>query len=198
MGDLRMKLHIAMVRHGQSDGERLIGMTDEPLSECGIRIIREKLDAGGYPPAQMVFSSGLSRCVCTAQMIYQAIPVIILKDLRALNFGDFEAVRYDDLHKDERFKNWADCIGVQAYPGGEEPYAMQGRSIAAFGYICNEMANKGIEQAAIITHKSVIQAILRRFHIPRTNYVDWDIPCGGGYLLQYDTVEASAEILTKF
>lgn len=194
-----MKLEIALIRHGQTQGaaERLVGMTNEPLGEAGKRLILKKRESGTYPDAGIVFSSGLSRCYETAGIIYPNLPVVVLKDLRAIDYGDFEGRLMDELATDESFVKWADARGASACPNGEDSYAFQARSIAAFREIIDEIAWKGLTVGSIISHKMVIQEILQRYYVPRSNYTEWEIPHGGGYILCYDTIGSTAEILKR-
>lgn len=194
-----MELEIALIRHGQlqSGAKRLIGMTDEPLGAAGERLIRAKLEAGDYPESELVYSSGLLRCRETARIIYPDVPNVLLQELRAPNYGDFEGESVDKLAQDKSFTRWMNAKGVPACPNGEEPYAIQARSIAAFRQIIEEMALKGLERSSIISHKMVIQEILQRYYVPRSNYKEWEIPYGGGFILRYDTIDSSARILKK-
>lgn len=193
-----MKLEIALIRHGQIRPEaRLTGVNDEPLGEDGKALIQAKSEAGEYPEAPIVFSSRLSRCLETAGIIYRNVPVVVLKELGAPDYGDFDGKAYSELGADKNFAAWSNSVVAAACPNGEEPYAMLSRSAAVFGRIVDEMAAKGLERVAVVTHRMIIQSILNRYIVPRSNYTDWEILPGCGYLLRYDTIDAAVEILNK-
>lgn len=196
-----MKLEVALIRHGQirQARTRLVGVTNEPLGEEGAKLLREKSAAGVYPEASLVFSSRLSRCYETARVIYgEDIHVITLEKLDAPNYGDFDGREYSELATDESYIEWSKSVEAGAFPNGENPQAIFARSHSVFKNIMDEMASKGLGRVSVITHRVIIQSILKRYCVPRSNYEDWEIPYGGGYLIRYDTEDDAVEVLNKF
>jgi alpha-ribazole phosphatase len=192
-----MKLEFALIRHGRDSGGRLGGVEDKPMSDFDKRFVRQKAEKGDYPEVELVFSSGLTRCRDTARIIYPKLPAILLKELIAPDIGLFEGQSVSELKGREMFEEWAALTEVREYPGGESPYLVSARAVEAFRLISQEMLSKGLLRVAVISHKAVILAILQRFYVPRSNYVDWHIPHGGGYLLRYDTFLSHVEIIAK-
>jgi alpha-ribazole phosphatase len=183
-----VRLRIALIRHAHDSGGRLRGMADKPLTEKDSNFLRRKALRGVYPRAELVFSSGLARCVQTADIIYPNVPKVLLRDFRAPDYGSFEGLNAKKLMQREDFVKWASSCALESYPGGEDPYAVTARSVGAFVGVAMEMAAKGLTTSAIISHRQVIISVLQRFQIPRSRYTHWEIPHGGGYLLIYDTL----------
>lgn len=190
-----MKINIALIRHGfQREESGFFGKTDIDLTKGDIKLIVGKKDK--YPKATLVFSSSLKRCVDTARIIYPDIPVVLLKELNAPDYGDFEGKLFGDLKDNLQFEKWLNIPTLQAFPGGEEPFHMIARSTAAFKKLCDEAAGKGLDNIAVITHKIVIQAILQRYCVPRI-YTDRQPTAGGGYLLSCDALTSAVAILEE-
>jgi alpha-ribazole phosphatase len=192
-----MKLEFALIRHGRDSGGRLSGIEDKPMAAEHRRAVQEKAGRGEYPEAELVFSSGLNRCLETARIIYPKLPAVVLKELVAPNRGIFEGKTVAEIKRGAAFAEWAASAEAKDYPGGESPYAASARAVEAFRLISQEMLAKGLLRVAVISHKHAILAILQRFYVPRNNYVDWHIPYGGGYLLRYDTFSSHIEIISK-
>ncbi len=194
-----MKLEIALIRNGHvsiSD-ERLVGFTSESLDEEGKRQISAKIQQNSYPAASQVFSEGSTSCVETAIMIYKNVPAIILNKCCAPDYGDFEGRLYSDLAQDEEFAKWSTSGGIEAYPNGELHHQLLGRATTTIREISEEMGWKGIENAALIASKALIEAVISRFCVPRSSYIEREIPHSGGYLIVYNTVYGTAKILDK-
>jgi alpha-ribazole phosphatase len=192
-----MKLEFAFIRHGRDNGDALGGIGDKLMDAGDKRFVQEKAERGDYPEVELVFSSGLTRCLETARIIYPKLPAVVLKELIAPDMGLFEGKTVAELKGAAPFEEWAASAEAREYPGGESPYMVSARAVEGFRLISQEMLSKGLLRVAVISHKHIILAILQRFHVPRNNYVDWQIPHGGGYLLRYDTFSSHVEVVTK-
>ena len=185
-----MNVTISLIRSGSTSSEekgRFLGMRDEDISARGEELVRKKDSAAAYPPVNLVFSSALIRCRETARIIYPNIPAIIVKDLCAFDYGEFEGKLYSEILSDKRFQEWARLEMLTALPGGENPHSFAARCVGAFREIVREMESKQKTNAAIITHKSVIKTILQRFCIPRSIYRPWRVEWGDCYTMDFDT-----------
>jgi alpha-ribazole phosphatase len=192
-----MMLEFAMIRHGRDNSGRLCGIEDKPMDAEHWRFVQKRAERGDYPEVELVFSSGLARCLETARIIYPKLPAVVLKELHAPDIGHFEGKTVAELKGGSMFAEWSASADAREYPGGESPYAVSARAVEAFRLISQEMLAKGLLRVAVISHKNVILAILQRFYVPRSNYVDWQMPYGGGYLLRYDTFLSRVEIISK-
>lgn len=194
-----MELKILLIRSGSCSGEEaLLSAPDKPLSPEGREEILRKAEAGGYPPVQLVYASALARARETANIIYPRIPAIVDPNLGAFNFGVFTGKSFEEVKEDQAFQAWASAENLLPPPGGEDPYLFAARCGAAFRGIAEEMRENSVSAAALVTHKSVIGAILQRYLVPRFPYEDWSTENGGGNALRYDTATLTASILQRF
>ncbi|HBN80844.1 MAG TPA: histidine phosphatase family protein, partial [Ruminococcaceae bacterium] len=84
---------IHLIRHGIAEGNlqgRYIGTTDSPLAPQGIEQLRRRKEAGGYPGAEVYYTSPLRRCVQTLRILYPGASPVVVEDLRECDFGDWE------------------------------------------------------------------------------------------------------------
>lgn len=197
-----MTLAVALIRHGQvhpDDEPRLIGTVDGPIGDDGARMIAGKRAAGKYPDADIVYTSGLRRCVETAKLIYFSRNTIFTENgFRAPDYGDFDGRNFSELANDEAFIKWQASAAMTACPNGEEPGHFSLRVLAAFQKVCGYAASEGFLSIAVVSHRTVICEILRRYYAPRSKYVDWEVPPGSGYLLRYDTETLTVQIAGNF
>lgn len=170
------KLKIIFIRHGKTKGnleKRYIGRTDEPLCSEGISEISERK----YPPADIVISSPMKRCLQSAQIIYPEKEIIICPELQETDFGDFEGKNYSQLSEDIRYRRWIDGE-YSSPPNGESRDDFIDRCCAGF----SEMINKHMgKTAAFIVHGGTVMAIMSRFAYPEGGFYDFQVKNGGGY-----------------
>ena len=118
-----------IIRHGATAGnarKQYIGTTDQPLTEHGIRELREKKDGGSYREAEKelekrarLFVSPLLRCRQTAELIFPGLTYTVIDELREVDFGEFEGKSYDELNGNKDYQAWIDSDGKLPFPGGE-------------------------------------------------------------------------------
>lgn len=181
-----MKLNIALIRHGEIENTagRVSGADGNPLSEDGKKLLREKCASKVYPETKHVYSSELLCCRETASLIYM-LPVMVLKSLNAPYYGDFEGQASRGLFGDDSFQKTGAL------------YESNERAKNALREIGEEMQGINAGQCAIITHKMIILAILRRYCVPRSSYADWEVSFGGGYFIEFDSIKETAIIINK-
>ena len=178
-------MSVALIRHGLTRGNlerRYVGCrTDEPLCAAGISALRER----DYPPVRRVFVSPMRRCVETATIIYPSVEPEIVEDFRECDFGAFEGLSYAELNGRADYQAWIDSGGALPFPGGECRASFARRCVAAFDAL---PARDLGDDWAIVAHGGTIMAIMARYAMPKGDYFDFQIPCGGGFVL----TEASA------
>ena len=84
---------IHFIRHGitQDNIEGVYcGITDTPLCEDGKDQLRKMKEEYAYPGTQFIFTSPLTRCKETAEILYPDLKPIVIEDLTEYNFGEFE------------------------------------------------------------------------------------------------------------
>jgi len=156
-------MEIYLVRHTPPKVEAGIcyGQTDLPVDDNFIydfekikKEIPEKID--------MIFSSPLKRCMVLAENIARSIvfPVIGIDErLKELNFGKWEMKKWETIPQSE-FREWESDLLNYTIPEGESLAGLQNR----VNDFINELLNRKIKKALIITHAGVIRCFLSRFN----------------------------------
>lgn len=180
-------MQIVLIRHGKTAGnleKRYVGTTDEPLCEAGIRELLQRKQEQKYPPADLVITSPLRRCLETAELLYPEIPAdtrIVCEGLREMNFGLFEYQNYQELSGNPAYQAWIDGGGVGAFPGGESQADFERRCAAAYEELFTGVLQKETDQqtesgektVALVVHGGTIMALMHHFGIPREDYFTW-------------------------
>ncbi|QFJ55841.1 histidine phosphatase family protein [Pseudobutyrivibrio xylanivorans] len=152
--------HITFIRHGKTPGNErkaYIGITDEKLSTDGQELIKNRV----YPPADIVFSSPLARCIETAEIIYPGMKPVIVQDLRETDFGLFEGKNYQELADNPEYQRWIDSGGTEAFPKGESPAAANERFLRGFQEVLKNIGDA--EDISIVAHGGTIMAVLSHY-----------------------------------
>ena len=127
-------LSLFLVRHGavpDVEAGRYWGHTDIPLSQHGVRqaeMLRQRLASENIAA---VYSSDLSRAHDTASIIAgpHDVPVTICRNLREIDFGQFEGMTFDEARKSRPGIEslWPGIDPATGFPGGESLDALAGR-----------------------------------------------------------------------
>lgn len=178
------KIHL--LRTGTtSEGKwrRYVGQRDIPLSEKGRQDLARLKEEYQYPKAERVYSSPLSRCVQTSDILYPGVPRVDLEDLKDMNLGEFEGKTFEELRDNEEFSKWIKNSFVNTPPGGEETSHFTQRIIGAISDIFTEMMEERITDVAVITHGGVIMTLLTTIGLPKLPLHLWSVDNGAGYTL---------------
>ena len=182
-------MKIMFLRHGLTNGnleKRYIGTTDEPLCNCGIMQLKDKR----FPHSDVLISSSALRCIQTAETLFPAQEIIIEKDFRECDFGDFEGKNYMELSNDTYYQKWIDSGGNLPFPNGESPADFRKRCISAFERTISKY--KFSSSAAFIVHGGTIMAVCSSF--TDGEYFDFQIGNGEGYRCKVTVGQSSGEI----
>lgn len=177
---------IHLIRHGSTsdDGKvRYIGSTDLSLSDTGCAELESLMLEKNYPGCQIVYSSPLKRCLETAEIIYPNLLVQQINGLKEYDFGAFENKTIEELKETKEFSDWVKNGMVSDPPGAEDKELFKQRIEMAVENIVQDMMNKNITSAAVITHGGVIMEILSKFGLPQRNPLEWTTDCGCGYTI---------------
>ena len=140
-------MELIFIRHGKTMGNlegRYVGRTDEPiLPESRQEILSRKMK-NEYPPADLVFTSPMLRCIETARIIYPGKKLIEIPDFRECDFGEFEMKNYGELNGRPDYQAWIDGGGKAPFPGGESMEMVRRRSMRGF-YRAMEQACSGAD-----------------------------------------------------
>lgn len=175
-------MNIWLLRHGRTayNGEgRYQGRTDVPLSPEGA----EELERAEITPPVVVVSP-LRRTWQTAERLFPGARQVVVKDLAEMDFGVFEGRNYVEMERDMEYRAWVDGGCEGRCPGGESRGEFCERVCAAFSALV-EGAGKD-SPVVIVAHGGVQMAVMERFALPERGYFDWNAPCGGGYVLEWE------------
>lgn len=169
---------LSLIRHGKTEANlegRYLGRTDEDLTEAGKQEILDRVNAGYYPEADMVFTSAMKRCKTTAELIYPGKKFIELPEWNEIDFGLFEGKNYKELSGNPDYQAWIDSGGVTAFPGGESREQFIKRCASGMEKMVS-MLPKQVERVSIVVHGGTIMALGSRFF--GGDYFDYQIKNG--------------------
>ncbi len=189
------KLHL--IRHGLTKGNQegtfVGGGLDIPLCEEGVRGIEELAARYPYPNVPLVFSSPMLRATQTAELLYPAVKEkVLIEELRENKFGEFEGMTIGQLQDNPHFAAWLDPKSGYVPEGGESGETFARRTAGALMAMMQYLAQKGIPEAACITHGGVIMSMLAQRGLPQKPPHQWMSDNGCGF-----TVQASAAMLMR-
>ena len=178
------KIHL--IRHGMTEANqdgRYIGRTDLPLSPEGLAALLALKEKYQYPGGVRFFTSPLTRCRQTLEVLYPGCQPTLVEGLSECDFGEWEGKRLMDLKGDERFLRWMEGAD-RSIPGGEDSEAFRTRVCAAFEGVVNDLIHAGDTEAVICTHGGVITMIMQLYGLPRLDPKDCLANPGQGFTLR--------------
>ncbi|MDL2234164.1 histidine phosphatase family protein [Ruminococcaceae bacterium OttesenSCG-928-L11] len=178
------KIHL--IRTGKtSDGpwKRYVGQSDLPLCDKGREGLEELKKEFQYPKVEMVYTSPLSRCVETADILFPDLYTVKVDGLMDMNLGEFEGKTFDELRDNDAFSQWLKNSFQNTPPGGEETEAFTKRIIHALSTIFINMMEEKVTNVAVVTHGGVIMTLLAGIGLPKLPLHQWAVANGSGYTL---------------
>ncbi len=176
--------HISIFRHGITDANEngvYIGKTDLPLSEAGREALMDKYEQLDYPKVQRVYSSPLERAVQTAEIIFPDREIVIVDDLREMDFGVFEGLPAEELVRLDSFKKWLKGGLDNPPPTGEALRSMMLRCYSALNLMILDMMKEGFTHAGAVTHSGILMNMLSCFGLPKKKPMEFACEPGEGY-----------------
>ncbi len=176
--------HISIFRHGITDANEngvYIGKTDLPLSEAGREALMDKYEQLDYPKVQRVYSSPLERAVQTAEIIFPDREIVIVDDLREMDFGVFEGLPAEELVRLDSFKKWLKGGLDNPPPNGEALRSMMLRCYSALNLMILDMMKEGFTHAGAVTHSGILMNMLSCFGLPKKKPMEFACEPGEGY-----------------
>ena len=177
-------MNIYLLRHGRTRWNaehRYQGRSDIPLSAEGeAELCRAELTA------DEVWVSPQRRARRTAELLFPESRQNVVEAFAEMDFGDFEGRNYLEMEHDPAYRAWVDggCNG--RCPGGESRPEFSRRVCGAFETLVEQAAQQGRRELVIVAHGGVQMAVMERFALPERGYFDWNAPCGGGYVLDWE------------
>lgn len=181
-------VQIALIRCGKTesgDKDLYIGKKNEEILQSEVERISQRGKTHRYPPAKRVYTSPWQRCRELVPIIYPNKPAIVVSGLGAYDFGDLEGkpnILYNIceshiIRKDNR---------VDSAMKMESVYGFLAKVDVAFQSILNEIRDSAVRNIAIITHESVIMAIVRKYVIPKSLPYIVSLDYGAGLLMTFN------------
>ena len=163
------KIHL--IRHGETEGNErgwYIGVTDLPLSPSGLTTLLHLKNTAVYPGAARFFTSPLTRCRQTLEVLYPGCHQETVDGLAECDFGDWEGRNVSELKMDAGFQRW--LSGEQTkIPGGEDAKTFQNRVMTAFEDLVQQLMRSGDTEAVVCTHGGVIMMIMAAYALPKSD-----------------------------
>lgn len=175
---------ISILRHGLTEANEngtYIGKTDLPLSEAGREALQDKYDCLEYPKVQRVYSSPLERAVQSAEILFPDREIVIVDDLREMDFGVFEGISVDDLIKLDSYKKWLKGGLDNPPPNGESLRNMMLRCYSALNLMILNMMNEGLTHTGVVTHSGILMNMMSCFGLPKKKPMEFACDPGEGY-----------------
>lgn len=176
--------YLYLIRHGITQGNidgKYIGQTDLALCPEGKRQIERFCAEGIYPNVGKVYSSPMSRCLETAEIIYPKHKLMIVDDLCEMDFGDFEGKTREQLQKRSEYTDWLRGGADACPPNGEKYGEFMLRCIEGLDTVFSDMMKLDITRAACVTHAGVITNLLCGYGLPKGKPADFLISPGNGF-----------------
>ena len=173
---------IYLIRHGATrynEEHRYQGLTDVPLSPAGRAALRQ----ADFSP-EVVYVSPLSRARETAAILFPTAEQIVVPGFREMDFGIFEGRTAAEMEHDSVYRAWVESGCTGRCSGGESLAEFSDRVWDAFVPLLEIEA----ERLVIVAHGGVQMAILERYARPHRGYFHWQSPCGGGFVLDGQTL----------
>ncbi len=178
-----MTITIDLLRHGDvAGGTKLLGHTDEPLTELGWQQLRSVVADKTLPWTQII-SSPLQRCRLFAEELAEqhGLDLTIEPLFREIGFGQWEGRLFSELYDSEDSQQmsdfWQNPASTPA-PEGEVYDAFEQRVHSAWDALLNTYHKDDDDKHyLLVAHGGVIRAILRSvLNFPTENFFRIDVP----------------------
>jgi broad specificity phosphatase PhoE len=157
-------VEVVLVRHAQCVDDaagRCYGRLDIELSDYGRAQSRQLAERLSSEPVAAVVSSPLLRALDTARAIAEphGLAVSVLDELRELDFGELEGMRYEEVagSQPDLYGQWMLAPTAVRFPGGESFDDLRRRVSDAVSRL--RQTYSGVLVVAV-THGGVIRAVL--------------------------------------
>lgn len=179
----QIKIQLTLIRHGETLSNRegrYLGKTEESLSGEGIYKLRESVAEGSYPPADLLFSGPMKRCLETAGILYPGRTPVCIPEWTEMDFGTFEGHNYQELSGDPAYQRWIDSGGTLPFPEGESREKFIARNLRGYEKMLEILQQRSVAgrtmQVSAVVHGGTVMALLSS--LIGGGYFDYQIKCG--------------------
>ncbi|WP_050181802.1 histidine phosphatase family protein [Domibacillus robiginosus] len=170
---------VGLFRHGITEAnlkKQFCGWTNVPLSSTGSAALRQPM--ADY---EWIVTSDLVRCRQTASAFWPH-PQTVSHKLREFHFGEWEGKTHIELEHEPAYQRWLEDYSLPV-PGGDSYASFAERVEEGFHDVLNQMAERNIQRAAIVTHGGVIRHLLSVWAPEAKGFGDWTSENGHGFEL---------------
>ncbi|MBQ1685598.1 MAG: histidine phosphatase family protein [Clostridia bacterium] len=177
-------MKLTLIRHGVTEGNMkklYYGSTDIPLLPCSEMKLRRMAEGGGYPAAAHYYTSGMLRTEQTFRALYGDKPHEVLRDMREIDFGDFEMKTYQELCNTEAYQRWITGDNeANVCPNGESGDQVTRRALRSLApLIARE------EDCVVITHGGVIGGLMQHWFLAVNGRYMFTPEPGTGFTIEF-------------
>ena len=161
---------LLFIRHAETNMTgTFCGHADPPVNAAGHRQIQRLVEALRSEPIAAVYTSDLQRAATTARALAEffAIPCMIRRALREIDFGKWEGLTWNEIEKLDLpyATRWLDKFPQLPAPDGESAEVFEARVRRETGYLLSQ-SEHGLTRSpssliAVVTHAGVMRAVLR-------------------------------------
>jgi alpha-ribazole phosphatase len=158
---------LLLVRHGETEWNKFLryqGQSDIELSPKGIEQVQKLRDRLALERIDIIYSSDLKRALKTASIIASShsVKVIPLKELREVDFGEFEGLTFEEI--EERYPQVVKA-GRMWFKESLEARAPKGESISQLASRLSRFAgrlkeHKPEDTVLVVAHGGSLQVLL--------------------------------------
>ena len=178
-------MKLTLIRHGVTEGNMkklYYGSTDLPLLPCSVMKLHAMAESGGYPTAPHYYTSGMLRTEQTFRALYGGVPHRGLRDMREIDFGDFEMKTYQELSGTEAYQKWITGDNeANVCPNGES-----GDQVTMRALHCLAPIIAAGEDAVVITHGGVIGGLMQHWFLAVNGRYSFTPEPGTGYTVEFE------------
>ena len=190
-------MQLVLIRHGQTPGNaahQYVGALDQPLSEKGRA---QAAAAGVHPDVSLVYVSTMRRARETAQIMFPNARFVEVDGVQEMDFGDFAGRSANEMADDAAYCAWVDSYCTLPCPNGESRDEFTDRVCDALEALLRAADARGEQRVVLVAHGGTMMAALSRRGRPEREYWNWQLPCGCGWMLDYDPDEDCLRVLRE-
>ncbi len=189
--DSDYQIEVTLVRHGATPGnleKRYIGSTDEELTPE----TEETIKGLNYDKPELVFSSPMLRATRTAELLWKPEKILLIDNLKEMDFGLYEGKNYMELADDPYYQKWIDSNGTLPFPQGESRGEFIIRSMRGFAEMINIARERNAHKIGAVVHGGTIMAIMSS--IFNGDYYDYQVKNAEGYVITIPQGDVENEV----
>lgn len=161
-GFVKTMVRLILIRHGKTDyssENRYCGFSEPPLNNKGIWQAKKLAAKLKDIRIDKVYSSDLVRSYQTAKIIFGNNSIEKVADLREINFGLFEGLKYEQIigKYPKLYRDWVDNPEKVKIPNGEGLGDLSKRVEQRLSFILSQHKDRTL---AVVTHSGPIRIVL--------------------------------------